>query len=55
MSAGLKIGVLAGTVLKNSSAVRHSILGYLKHSFFFYFFQLTTFGHALWNVHGQKN
>jgi hypothetical protein len=39
---------------KNLSAIRHSILGYLKYSFF-NFFQLTSFGHTLWNVHGQKN
>ena len=25
-----------------------------KTFFFFYFFQLTSFGHTLWNVHGQK-
>ena len=37
LSADLKIGVSAGTVLKNYSVVRHSILGNLKHSFFYFF------------------
>ena len=27
----------------------------IENIFFFYFFQLTYFGHTLWNMHGQKN
>ena len=62
---GCKILVPVGTRIKNSSAGWHCFeklkcllalcFGLFKTFFFMWLFQLASFGHAIWNVHGQKN